>query len=225
MCGRFVLRCTVDEVRAEFDIGEIQWAFEPSFNIAPGQDVLAVLNGGGRRLAKMRWGLIPSWSKDPQIGDRMINARAETLAQKPSFSRSFKERRCLIVASGFYEWQARAGKKYPVYIRLRSDRPFGFAGLYDVWRPAEGDPVTSCTIITTMPNELLAPIHNRMPVIIRPEDRSEWLDRGVKDLPRLQKLLNPYPDSDLEAYEVSTKCNSPKYNQPDCLEPIKKDGG
>jgi putative SOS response-associated peptidase YedK len=226
MCGRFVLRCTIDEVKDEFDLGEIQWAFEPSFNIAPGQEILAVQNGGQRRLAKMRWGLIPSWAKDPAIGDRMINARAETLAQKPSFSRPLKDRRCLIIASGFYEWRVRDGKKFPVYIRLRSDRPFGFAGLYEVWRPPNGEAVTSCTIITTSPNELLAPIHNRMPVIIRREDRSEWLDHEVHDPQRLLKFLNPYPASELEAYDVSTRCNSPKYNQPDCIEPVaqRRDG-
>jgi len=220
MCGRFVLRCTVDEVKEEFDIGDIQWSFEPSYNIAPGQEVLAVQNGGPKRLAKMRWGLIPSWAKDPAIGYRMINARVETLAQKPSFARSLKDRRCLIVASGFYEWRVRDGKKYPVYVRLRTDRPFGFAGLYDVWRPADGDPVTTCTIITTLPNELLAPIHNRMPVIIRREDRVEWLDSAVHEPPRLLSLLKSFPAPEMEAFDVSVRVNSPKYNKPDCIEPV-----
>lgn len=224
MCGRFVLRCSVDEVTEEFDIGDIPLSFEPSYNIAPGQDVLAVQNGGPRCLAKMRWGLIPSWSKDPAIGYRMINARAETLAQKPSFARPLKDRRCLVVASGFYEWRVSDGKKFPVYVRLRADRPFGFAGLYEVWQPAGGDPVTTCTIITTSPNELLAPIHNRMPVIIRREDRAEWLDRAVLGTERLQQLLKPYAASEMEAYDVSVRVNLPKYNKPDCIEPVRGTG-
>jgi putative SOS response-associated peptidase YedK len=224
MCGRFVLRCTVDEVKEEFDIGDIQWSFEPSYNIAPGQEVLAVLNGGQKRLARMRWGLIPSWSKDPAIGNRMINARAETLAHKPSFARPLKDRRCLIVASGFYEWRVSEGKKFPVYVRLQSDRPFGFAGLYEIWQPEGGDPVTSCTIITTLPNELLAPIHNRMPVIIQRDDRALWLDHAVREPQRLLPLLKPLPAGEMKAYDVSTRCNSPQYNKPDCIEPVHETG-
>jgi putative SOS response-associated peptidase YedK len=221
MCGRFVLRCSVDEVKSEFDIGEIQWAFEPSYNIAPGQEVAAVVDGGGKRLVKMRWGLIPAWAKDPAIGDRMINARAETLTQKPSFARPLKDRRCLIVASGFYEWRVREGKKFPVYVRLRTDRPFGFAGLYDRWRSPENETVVTCTIITTSPNELLVPIHNRMPVIVDREDRDRWLDSSVQEPDRLIALLKPYRASEMVAYDVSVRVNSPKYNQPDCIEPVK----
>jgi putative SOS response-associated peptidase YedK len=125
-----------------------------------------------------------------------------------------------VVGSGFYEWRVRDGKKFPVYVRLRSDRPFGFAGLYDVWRPAEGDAVVSCTIITTAPNELLAPIHNRMPVIIRREDRAAWLDHEIHEPARLLEFLKPFPASEMEAYDVSVRVNAPKYNQPDCIKSV-----
>jgi len=218
MCGRFVLHCTLDEIQDEFGFEEVQGTFEPSFNIAPGQDVPAVLDDGKRKLMKMRWGLVPSWSKEPPGSiARMINARAETLAVKPSFARLFKTRRCLIPANGFYEWRTQAGRKFPVYIRLQSDRLFAFAGLYDIWHSPQGAAVTSCTIITTEPNELLAPIHDRMPVILAKAGRDQWLASDPQGWP---ELLRPYPAAELVAYDVTPRVNSPKYNQAEAIKPI-----
>ena len=152
----------------------------------------------------------------------MINARAETLIHKPSFSKPFKTQRCLVVADGFFEWQKNLGKKIPFYIHLRSKKPFGFAGLYDTWESPEGESITTCTIITTTPNELIAPMHDRMPVILRPEAREIWLDKEISEPEKLLTLLNPYKASEMVAYEVSPLCNSVKNNIPDCIKPIVK---
>ena len=181
MCGRFVRRCTIDEVKEEFEVWDIQWAFEPSYNIAPGQDIAGIVTNGDKRLIKLRWGLIPFWAKDERIGYKMINARSETIVQKRSFARSFKTRRCLIVADGFYEWRVETKIKIPMYVHLCSDKPFGFAGLYDTWKAPDGQEIVSCTIITTEPNALVKPIHNRMPVIIEKDKRALWLDIKIED--------------------------------------------
>lgn len=219
MCGRFVRKSTITIIEDEFDIYEVQWAFEPSYNIAPSQDVACVIGNGGNRLVKFRWGLVPFWAEDPSIGYKMINARAETVAQKRSFARAFKKQRCLVVADGFYEWRKLADgkRKMPMYVHLREDRPFGFAGLYENWKSKEGTILQTCTIITTQPNELMSSIHNRMPVIIAPEMRQIWLDSNVEDVDRLMPLLAPYDSGKMEAYEVSKKVNSPTYNEPDCI--------
>jgi putative SOS response-associated peptidase YedK len=231
MCGRFVRKCSVDEIKSEFGAvacpeGEIKWAFEPSYNVAPMQNVLGVINNeGANRIASFRWGLVPFWAKDASIGNRMINARAETLTEKPAFSRIFKNQRCLIVADGFYEWKKLDEKsKMPMYIHLRANRPFGLAGLYSTWKsPKDGSVLTTCTIITTTPNELLAPIHDRMPAIIAREHRNAWLDGGISDPQALMPLLKPYDSKDMEAYEVSRRVNKPEYNRPDCVKPFKTD--
>lgn len=220
MCGRFVRKSTLTEISDEFDIYEVQWAWEPSYNIAPGEDIACVINNGKNILAACRWGLVPWWAKDPQIGYKMINARAETLTQKRTFTRPFQEHRCLIVADGFYEWRTVEKRKYPVYVHLRSERPFGLAGLYDRWKSPEGKVITSCTIITTRPNRIIEPIHNRMPVIIPPEDRALWLDKNVHDPQELMPLLQPCKDDEMVAYNVSPKVNSPKFNQPSCIKPV-----
>jgi putative SOS response-associated peptidase YedK len=221
MCGRFVRKSTITVIEDEFDIYEVQWAFEPSYNIAPSQDVACVLGNGGNRLVKFRWGLVPFWADDPSIGYKMINARAETVVQKRSFARAFRKQRCLVIADGFYEWRRLPDgkRKTPMYVHLREDRPFGFAGLYENWKSKEGQVLQTCTIITTRPNELVAPIHNRMPVIIAPDKRGLWLDKDVQDPNTLMPLLNPYDPREMEAYEVSRKVNSPNYNEPDCIEP------
>jgi putative SOS response-associated peptidase YedK len=155
----------------------------------------------------------------------MINARAETVAQKRSFARAFKKQRCLVVADGFYEWRKLADgkRKMPMYVHLREDRPFGFAGLYENWKSKEGTILQTCTIITTPPNELMSAIHNRMPAIIAPEMRQIWLDSAVQDVDRLMPLLAPYDSGKMEAYEVSKKVNSPSYNEPDCVKPASKE--
>ena len=219
MCGRFVRKSTITIIEDEFDIYEVQWAFEPSYNIAPSQDVACVIGNGGNRLVKFRWGLVPFWAEDPSIGYKMINARAETVAQKRSFARAFKKQRCLVVADGFYEWQKLADKrrKIPMYFHLEADRPFGFAGLYENWKSQDGKVLQTCTIITTQPNELMMPIHNRMPAIIRPEQRSVWLDKEIQDPDVLMPLLVPYDSKEMEAYVVSKKVNSPNYDEPDCI--------
>jgi len=190
-----------------------------SFNIAPTQSVPVVINEDGNRLITCRWGLIPPWSKDPSIGSRMINARAESLAEKPSFKGPFKKHRCLIVADGFYEWKKTESGKTPVYITRKDGRPLGFAGLYSDWRPAEGETIRTCTIVTTEPNELLEPIHNRMPVIIKPDDRDRWLDPDVSDPEKLTPLLAPYPSGELDVWEVSRTVNSPANNSPENISP------
>lgn len=223
MCGRFVRKSTITVIEDEFDIYEVQWAFEPSYNIAPSQDIACVIGNGGNRLVKFRWGLVPFWAEDPSIGYKMINARAETLAQKKSFARVFKTQRCLVVADGFYEWRKLTDgkRKIPMYVHLRADRPFGFAGLYENWKSKDGKLLQTCTIITTQPNELMMSIHNRMPAIITPNERNVWLNKEIQDPEVLMPLLRPYDSTSMEAYMVSTRVNSPSYNEPDCIEPVR----
>lgn len=221
MCGRFVRKSTITVIEDEFDIYEVQWAFEPSYNIAPSQDVACVIGNGGNRLVKFRWGLVPFWADDPSIGYKMINARAETVAQKKSFARAFKKQRCLVVADGFYEWRKLADgkRKIPMYVHLRENRPFGFAGLYENWKSKDGTVLQTCTIITTQPNELMVSIHNRMPVIIAADKRKTWLDPQIQDAAALMPLLASYNAGEMEVYEVSKRVNSPSYDEPDCIKP------
>ncbi|MCJ7500346.1 SOS response-associated peptidase [bacterium] len=221
MCGRFVQFTLFPLLKKEFSLKfGADIPLRPSYNIAPTQDVPVVVNDGGNRLITCRWGLIPPWSKDASIGSRMINARAETLAEKPSFKGPLKKHRCLVVADGFYEWKKTEGGKTPVYITMKDGRPFGFAGLYSDWTPPEGDTIRTCTIVTTEPNELLEPIHNRMPVIIKPEERDRWLDPDEHDPNKLTPLLAPYTSSELDAWEVSKSVNSPSNNSPQLIEPL-----
>ncbi|MBI4551007.1 MAG: SOS response-associated peptidase [Candidatus Latescibacteria bacterium] len=223
MCGRYTLatdRTTLSETFPQLTLPDV---LPPRYNIAPSQEVAVVANTGERVLASFRWGLIPSWAKDPGIGHKMINARAESLAEKPSFRTAYQRRRCLILADGFYEWAQQPGSKtkIPVYIRLRSGRPFGFAGLWEVWRPADGPPVFSCTIITTTPNELMERIHHRMPVIVKPDAYEQWLDPHEQPPERLDGLLVPYPAAEMIAYPVSSLVNNPKMDSPACIEPVR----
>jgi len=187
------------------------------YNVAPSQDVLVILNKGSNHLALFRWGLIPFWAKDPSISHKMINARAETVDEKPSYRTCLQRNRCLIVADGFYEWKKEGPTKRPHRITLKSQELFGFAGLWDTWRSPTGEIVNSCTIITTTPNELMAPIHNRMPVILPREVEQVWLDQGINDSTFLKSLLTPYPADRMMAYEVSTFVNSVKNNGIECL--------
>ncbi len=220
MCGRFVQYTLWPLLQQEFNLKDAKAALNPSWNIAPTQDVPIVVNEDGNRLIKARWGLIPSWARDPSIGARMINARAETLAEKPSFKEPFKKHRCLIAADGFYEWRETGSGKVPVYITMRDGRPFGFAGLYSDWTSPDGEGIRTCTIVTTGPNELLAPIHDRMPVILRPDKRGLWLDPGVQDLEALSPLLLPYPAGEMNAWDVSKKVNAPGNNGPENIKPV-----
>ncbi len=160
------------------------------------------------------------WAEGPAVGSRMINARAETVATKPAFRRAFKERRCLLLADGFYEWQRQDGRKQPYYIRLHDGRPFAFAGLWERWVPPDGQPLDSCTIITTVSNTLIQPLHVRMPVILAAADYENWLDPTLQEVDRLQPLLRPYPSEGMVAYPVSTKVNNPANDAPDCIVPV-----
>lgn len=222
MCGRYTLSTNAQVLADLFRLEEAP-ALPPRFNIAPTQEVAIVraeAEPGPWRLSLAHWGLIPSWAKDRGIGARMINARADTAAEKPAFRAAFKARRCLIPADGFFEWQATGGRKQPQYIRLRDSGPFAFAGLWERWEPAEEDAVESCTILTTDPNEVLRPIHNRMPVILPAAAWPLWLDPAVRERDQLQPLLVPYPADAMIAYPVGLGVNSPRHDDPTCIEPL-----
>lgn len=220
MCGRFTLATPVEELAEEFGLVRPLPDLRPSYNVAPTQEVAVVrASGEGRRLEMLRWGLIPAWADDPGIGSRMINARSETVAEKPSFKRAFKARRCLIPADGFYEWQKTNGGKQPHYVRMKNGSPFAFAGLWERWSGDEEE-VRSCTILTTGANELVSEIHQRMPVILPSEDYELWLDPDVNEPDLLLPLLAPYPVEDMEAYPVSRRVNSPSNDEPGCVERV-----
>jgi putative SOS response-associated peptidase YedK len=219
MCGRFTLTATPKAIAETFQVPELP-GLEPRYNIAPTQAVAIVRPAAGetgRELEVVRWGLIPSWADDPAIGNRLINARSETAADKPSFRSAFKHRRCLIPTSGFYEWQKVGTKKQPHYIRQPDGGPFAFAGLWEHWEK-DGGPIDTCTILTTEANGLMRPIHDRMPLILGPEAWGPWLDPGTAR-PDLQALLRPCPDDWLTAFRVSTRVNNPKNEGPACIEP------
>ncbi|MCC6543965.1 MAG: SOS response-associated peptidase [Nitrospirae bacterium] len=215
MCGRFVIFSSIRKIALEFSVDPGDMAFSPAYNIAPSQEILIVLFEGDRKLIKCRWGFIPPWAKDMHIGYKMINARAETLSEKPIFKSAIRRHRCLVVADGFYEWEKVGKEKKPYYIHLKSGRPFGFAGLYSYWQTPDDSLICTGTIITTNANSLLEPIHNRMPVIIPEDSRSEWLNPDIQDERRILPLLTPYDSENMEAYRVSTVVNSPGNDSPD----------
>ena len=213
MCARFTLGVDISDVfQGRFDSLLREADIQPRYNIAPTQQVLAITNEGARRAELMRWGLIPFWAKDPKIGSRMINAVGETAATKPAFRAAYKKRRCLILADGFFEWRKEGKAKIPTYIFLKSREIFAFAGLWETWKSASGEWVRSCTIMTTEPNDFIAPIHNRMPVILSEETEPLWLDPMTEGPGILQPLLSPSPAEEMESYLVSTYVNSP-HNQ------------
>ena len=224
MCGRYTLARDLAEIKKRFDVSEAPKDFKPRYNIAPNQQVPIVLLDGEKKIRKMgyvRWGLIPSWADDPSIGNRMINARAETITTKASFRNLFRKRRCIVPADSFYEWtKISTREKIPMRIFLTTEEPFGFAGLWTTWRPATGDPIVSCTIITTEPNELMAKIHNRMPVVLEKKNEKVWIDPSVDDEKLLQSFLNPHPSKKMKCYPVSRFVNSPKNDTPKCVDPI-----
>jgi len=221
MCGRFTRTQSSQAIAEEFGVEQVSGDLGPSYNIAPTQKVAVVITDGVKQLVPVRWGLVPAWAKDLSIGSKLINARAETITEKASYRNAFKKRRCLVVADGFYEWQHVGEARRPVYIRLKSGKPFGFAGLYEVWQPPEGEALTTCTIITTEANDLMRPIHARMPVIIPRAHQDQWLDPSAADRERLLDMLKPYPAAEMEAYPVSKRVNSPSNNSPECIQRLK----
>lgn len=221
MCGRFTLLTPGESLAVQFELPAAP-QLAPRYNIAPTQPVAAVRvdDAGRRELTHLHWGLIPAWSKDPGMGARMINARSETVAEKPAFRAAFKYRRCLIPADGFYEWQKLNGKKQPIYIRAQDGGVLAIAGIWERWTSPDGSEIESCSLLTTDPNELLQPIHNRMPVIIAPADYDAWLDPKVQRPEVLQPLLRSYPAALMTAYPVTPLVNSPFNDTPDCIWPL-----
>ncbi|AZV60079.1 SOS response-associated peptidase [Peribacillus frigoritolerans] len=222
MCGRFTLFTDIEEIKERFDIqGSFDEEYQFSYNIAPSQSVLSVINDGVRnRLGYLRWGLIPFWAKDEKAGYKMINARAETIAEKASFRNAYKKKRCLIIADSFYEWKKTPERKIPMRIKLKNHAPFGMAGLWESWKSPEGISIYSCSVITTVPNELMTSIHDRMPVILKPEDEKDWLNPSINDPAYLQQYLKSFDSEQMEAFEVSTDVNSTKNNTPNLIQQI-----
>ena len=221
MCGRFTLTVDPAELKEHYENVSFPQKYAPRYNIAPSQAVLAIANDGRNAADFFVWGLIPSWAKDASIGNRMINARGETLAEKPSYRGVYKYKRCLIPADGFYEWKAQVGTKAktPYFVHMKDGKPFAFAGLWDEWHASDGSPIRTCTIVTTAPNRLMAPIHDRMPVILKPEDYDEWLDPAPRTPDSLQGLIASFPPELMDAYPVSALVNSPSNDRAECMQP------
>lgn len=230
MCGRYTLISFPEQLAEEFELYEFE-SLEPRYNIAPTQRVPVVRtreDSAERGPALLKWGLIPHWAKDPTIGNRMINARAESVSEKPAFRAAIRRQRCLVPCSGFFEWKAldaasgrgQGRKKQPYYIRRRDERVFAFAGLWDRWQSPDGEDIGSFTILTTEPNELMRGLHNRMPVIIRREEYALWLDSRMQDVERLAPLLRPSSADGWVAYPVSTRVNNPAFDDPSCIQAV-----
>lgn len=220
MCGRFTIVTSHQVLEERFHFAADGLDLVPNYNVAPRQPVLTIVREDGNVGRMMKWGLIPSWASDSSIANKMINARSETVAEKPSFRAALTKRRCLIPADGFYEWQKVGPNKRPMRITLASGEPFAFAGLWETWNARNGDMVHTCTILTTAANESLASIHNRMPVILTPEAEEIWLDHGIQDRELLSSLFVPYDPSETVAYEVSDIVNSAANNVPEAIEPV-----
>ena len=220
MCGRFTLTATPDAVARAFELDEAP-RLEPRFNIAPGQGIATIhaSEADERAVVLRRWGLIPRWARDPRIGSRLINARSETVAEKPSFRDAFRRRRCLVPADGFFEWAAASsGPRQPWYIGITGHACFAIAGLYESWEDPQGERIDTCVLLTTDANERLRPIHARMPVILAPEDYALWLDPGVTEPAQLAPLLTSHPDEGIELRPVSQRVNRPEHDDPACIE-------
>lgn len=224
MCGRFTNKAKSEQIEKEFKVGRKNVdIYEPHYNIAPSQIIDVVYAPDAERiLSQLKWGLVPYWAKDSEIGNRMINARAKTLSEKPSFREAFKSRRCIIPASGFYEWQKQdKGAKQPFYFYLKEKEVFGFAGLWESWvDKTTGEELETCTIITTEANEVLKPVHERMPVILKPESYDEWLDIKEKDTEKLQKFLMPYPAVEMDSHAVGKSVNIPDVDSEELIKPL-----
>lgn len=226
MCGRYTLSSKGDELALMFDLTEIP-AVLPRYNLAPTQEAAVVRverAGDPRRLDLLRWGLIPYWAKEASIGNRMINARSESVAEKPAYRFSFRKQRCLIPADGFYEWKKEGKAKQPYLIRRKDAKPFAFAGLWARWQEPDKGPRDTFTILTTDANELIRPLHDRMPVILDPKDFDLWLDPKIEDRDRLQPLLAPFDSGQMDTFPVSRAVNSPAYDSADCIAPLVEPG-
>jgi putative SOS response-associated peptidase YedK len=225
MCGRFARYSLSRELERCFGANPAPFEILPDYNVAPTQEIPVIIrHEGERHIAKRHWGLVPFWAKDISIGSRMINARVETVGSKPAFRAALKQRRCLIPADGFYEWRGKAGSKQPFYFHLPCGEPFAFAGLHEIWEAKEGPPgvgpYTSCTIITTEASDSVKNVHNRMPLILKPEAYAEWLDPGNKESAGIEQILKRAPVKDLKCYPVSKLVNQVGNNKKECLEPL-----
>lgn len=220
MCGRFVLTVNPEVVQTAFDLTTMPPIMSPRFNVAPTQPVAVISNENPHELTFYKWGLIPSWSKDPSIGSKMINARSESAAEKPSFRSAFKRRRCIIPADGFYEWRQHGGDKTPMFIHMKDQEVFGMAGLWEIWHSPDGGEIRTCSILTTDANEFMQTIHNRMPVILHKEDYNLWLSPNEEPAGVLQELMKPYSGDELTAYPVSKMVNKPSNDTPDLIQPV-----
>ena len=220
MCGRFTLKTSRARIKEMFRLQRLG-EFDHRYNITPSQPVLAVRQDPSGELEGLllKWGLIPSWAKEPGIGNNLANARADTVATKPAFRSAFKKRRCLVVADGFYEWRAGPGGKTPYYFQMKDQGPFAFAGLWERWEGSE-EPVESCTLITTEANGMVGQVHDRMPVILGPESFDRWLDPNEQRAEVLQAMLVPLPDDWLTTHPVSKLVNNPRNENPRCIEPV-----
>ncbi|PYE49280.1 SOS response-associated peptidase [Paenibacillus barcinonensis] len=223
MCGRFTITDSLNEIMERY-MASIADGFEyrPNYNAAPMQYIPTIIAGkdGNNKLGALRWGLVPSWAKDDKIGSKMINARAETLTEKPAFKRLISSKRCIIPTNGFYEWKKEGSNKRPMRILMKDDSIFSLAGLYDTWTDQDGNKLSTCTIITTEPNELMEDIHNRMPVILHPDDEAEWLGRDNNDVQSLLSLLKPYNAFEMRAYEVPKEVGNVRNNNEELLKEI-----
>jgi putative SOS response-associated peptidase YedK len=220
MCGRFVLTANPEAVQSEFNLASVPQNMAPRYNIAPMQPVPVITNHHPQELTYYKWGLVPSWSKDPAMGNRMINARSEGAAEKPAFRSALRRRRCIIPADGFYEWKTEGKEKTPMFIHMKGRPVFALAGLWEVWHSPEGDELRTCTILTTEANTFMKQFHDRMPVLLHRDDYALWLtdDELLGDV--LQPLLKPYDGDNLTAYAVSKMVNRPGVDVPECVAPV-----
>ncbi len=230
MCGRFTLALSPEELAQLMALDaalDLELGLRPRYNIAPGQEIVAAIQDTpdtDREARTFKWGLVPGWAKDPAVGNRMINARSETAPEKPSFREAYQRRRCLIPAEAFFEWQRRGDQKHPWLFRVLDEPGFCMAGLWETWRPAAGDPRHTCAILTTTANDLLRPIHDRMPVILHRNDYERWLTAQPDATAGLRDLLQPFPAEAMEAWPVDTLVNSPRNDGPECVMPMNEPG-
>ena len=223
MCGRFTITSDFPSILKRFGLRQEEFPFHPRYNLAPGQHAPVITQNSCRQVYSMKWGLVPHWAKDPNVGFKMINARAETVVDKPSFRHPIRHKRCLIPADSFYEWRKEPStkSKTPFRFLLKERKLFAFAGLWEEWMTPQGTPLQTFSIITTPANKLVSPIHDRMPVVLRREDEDTWMDHSTNDLNKIKNLLRPFPASEMDSYKVSSLVNKVKNDSPDCVKPSK----